>query len=218
MTHYRNSKSQTILLFIFAIFLLNSCSNDSASHHFKNGSAKYQLQDYSGAITDLNKAIGIKPNYIEAYYTRAICKSKTKKYDQALNDFNKVLELDPTHKDALFNRAYYVKQTTGDYNGAIEDYNHFMELNKERNIAFALNNKGFCRFKMQDTIGGYRDINSSIKLQADNAYAFRYRAEVLIAMDSIEAACKDIKQAIALGYSRVNDKAMDELMTTYCNH
>lgn len=218
MTHISKSNYLVLTSFVLLTLFMLSCRNDSASHHFKNGSAKYQLHDYAGAINDLNKAIEIKPNYIEAYYTRAICESKIKKFDKALSDFNKVIELDPTHLDALFNRAYYVKQMTGDFKGAIEDYDHFIELNQIGNIAFALNNKGYCKYKLNDLVGGLSDINESIKLQADNAYAFRYRAEVFIALDSLEAACTDLNHSLALGYSKKYDGAVDELIKNWCNN
>lgn len=216
MTHISKSNYIVLTSFIFLIFFSFSCRNDSSSHHFKNGSAKYQLQDYTGAIKDLDKAIEINSKHIEACYTRAICYSKTKKYEQALSDFNTVLELDPNHLDALFNRAYYVKEKTGDFKGAIQDYDQFIKLNKEGNIAFALNNKGYCKYRLDDFSGAINDINRSIELQSDNSYAFRYRAEVFIAMDSLNAACTDLHKAIELGYSKENDNKVEELIKTYC--
>lgn len=201
---------------VIILILIFSCSRDSSSHHFKNGSAKYQLKDYSGAINDLNKAIEIKPEFIDAYYTRAICESKVKKYDKALSDFNKVIELDPNHKDALFNRAFYVKEKTGDFEGAITDYNRFIELNENGNIAFALNNRGYSKFKLNDVSGAIADINKSLELYPNNAYAYRYRAEIFITLDSLNVACSNLQEALNHGYSEY-DNIVEELIKKYCN-
>jgi len=205
-----------VVLFILA--LMFSCSGDSASHHYKNGSAKFQLKDYPGAINDFSKAIEINHGFLDAYYSRAICESKIKKYDKALADFNKVIELDPNHKDAFFNRAFYVKGKTGDYEGAIMDYNRFIELNKNGNIAFALNNRGYSKYKLKDVAGAIADINESLELFPENAYAYRYRAEIYISLDSLNAACSDLQEALNQGYTLAYDNAVDELIKTYCNH
>ncbi len=199
------------------ISLLFSCRQNSSTYHFKNGSAEYQLKNYSGAIVDLNKAISLQSDYKEAYYVRALCESELKKYPLALADFNKVISIDPDYKDAYLNRAFYVKEKTGDYEGAVEDYNKYIELNKGNNNAFAYDNMGFAKFKMNDLTGAMNDVMISIKLDAKNSYAYKNRALVYIAMDSISLACQDLNKAIELGYSRNYGAEASDLINKYCN-
>ncbi|MFH1121742.1 MAG: tetratricopeptide repeat protein [Bacteroidota bacterium] len=47
----------------------------------------------SGAVSDFGEAIGIKPDYAEAYYNRGIAFYQTGRYDEACKDWNKALQL-----------------------------------------------------------------------------------------------------------------------------
>jgi len=200
-----------------SILILTSCSENSPDFFFKNGNAKYQLKDYNGAVIDLDQAIELKPDFMQAYHTRAMCFGELKKYNKSLMDFNKAIEIDPTYKNAYLNRAYYVKVNTGDFAGAIEDYNKFIELNDDGKNAFALNNRGFAKFNMNDTIGALNDIQSSISLDSTNSYAYKNRALIYISMDSIGLACTDLNRAIELGYTKTYGKEVEELFYEYCN-
>ncbi len=199
------------------IFILASCNKNNPDFYYKNGNTKYQLKDYNGAIKDLNMAIEKEPAFMQAYHTRAMCYGELKMYDKALADFNKVIELNPKFKNAYLNRAYYVKVNTGDFSGAIEDYNKFIELNNDGNNAFALNNRGFAKFNLNDTIGALKDIQSSISMDSTNSFAFRNRALISIAMDSIDLACKDLNKAIELGFTKTYGKEVEELIYKHCN-
>ena len=45
-----------------------------AKAYYNRGIAKFDLQDYKGAIADYTKAIELNPNYAKAYYNRGIAK------------------------------------------------------------------------------------------------------------------------------------------------
>ena len=150
--HLSKSLFLSVFVLLMTSIILISCGKENAYSKYKSGSAKFQLKDYRGAVSDFTKAIELKPEYVEAYYSRAICESKLGKMENALADFNKVTELDPGNKNAVFNRAYYIKQQTGDYQSAVEDYNLYLDLNKDGENAFTYNNLGYCKFMMHDTI------------------------------------------------------------------
>jgi tetratricopeptide (TPR) repeat protein len=210
-------KIRFILIIVAGASIVASCSKTNPDFYLKNGIAKQQLKDYNGAILDFDKAIELKPNLFEAYHGRAMCYGELKNYEKALTDFNKVIELNPGFKNAYLNRAYYVKVNARDYSGAIEDYNKFIELNKDGNNAFALNNRGFTKFFLNDTIGALSDIQSSISLDSTNSYAYKNRALIYIAMDSIFLACNDLSKAIELGYTKAYGKEVEELLFEHCS-
>jgi tetratricopeptide (TPR) repeat protein len=215
---YLSMIGKNILYLGFVIIVLTSCSKNGPDFYFKNGNAKYQLKDYSGAIKDFDIAIEKEPTFMQAYHTRAICYGELKKYDKSLHDFNKTIDLDPKFKNAYLNRAYYVKINTGDFAGAIEDYNKFIELNEDGNNAFALNNRGFARFKMNNIAEALSDIESSIKIDSTNSFAFRNRALIYISLDSLNLACKDLTKAVDLGFTKTYSKEVEELIYKYCNN
>ena len=204
------------VIFSFSILIFTSCHQNSANHYFKNGNAKMQLKDYSGAIKDYDKAVELKNDYQEAYYTRAICYSNLEKYHKAMDDFNKAIELDPEYANAYNNRAFYVKEKTGDYEGAIEDYNKFIELNKDNNNAFAYSNRGYAKLMLNHLDEAMEDIEKSINLDSTNSFVYKNRALIYINLDSIQLACLDLNRALELGYTNDYDIEVEKLMVEYC--
>jgi tetratricopeptide (TPR) repeat protein len=205
-----------IFLICFSLLILSSCSKDSPEFYFKNGNAKYQLKDYAGAIKDFDKAVELDPKFMQAYHTRAICFGELKKYDKALADFDKAIELDPDFKNAYLNRAYYVKINSEDFEGAIQDYNKFIELNKKGDNEFALNNRGFAKLKLNDLQGARDDIMKSFSMDSTNSYVYKNRALYFIAIDSINLACKDLNKAIDLGFSKNYGSEAADLLKQFC--
>lgn len=99
-----------------------------------------QLKLYS-AIYFFSKAIELKPDYIEAYYSRAVAKITLDKHEDSIKDFSKVIELE--FRIALaYSLRGDAKSITGDkakdqeerrkwYEEAIEDYKEALRLNPE---------------------------------------------------------------------------------------
>jgi len=203
---------------IITVFITSSCSQSSSSHYFKNGNAKYSLKDYKGAIKDYEEAIKIDPGFAKAWYGKAICESILRKYDKALTDFDKAAELDPSNKDIVFNRAYYVKQKTGDYKGAIEDYNYYINSFKKNDDAFVYNNMGFCKYKLDDYESALSDINRSLELNPNNPMAYKNRALVFLATGKTENACNDLHKSLELGFTKKFGNEVEELIAEKCKN
>ncbi len=206
-----------LLISILLVTIVTSCHQNNASHYYKNGNAKMQLKDYSGAIKDYEKAIELQEDFKEVYYTRAICYSNLEKYNKAMADFNKAIEIDPEYANAYNNRAFYVKEKTGDYSGAIEDYTKFLELNEENNNAFAYSNRGHAKYKVNQIDEALIDIEKSISLDSTNSFVYKNRALIFISLDSLFLACDDLSKAIQLGYSDDYDNEVENLITEFCS-
>ena len=79
------------LLFILFTLSLISCS--PKEDFYERGLAKYDLEDYNGAITDYNKAIQLKPDDADAYYNRGNAKDELEDKIGACTDWSKAGEL-----------------------------------------------------------------------------------------------------------------------------
>lgn len=203
-------------LLIIATILFSACAQESSSHYFKNGSAKYNLKDFNGAIKDLNKAIELQKDNSEAYYVRANCYGELGEISKATNDFKTVLEINPDYKDVFVNRAYYIKTPNGDYEGAISDYNKFIELNTAGNNAFAFNNRGFAKYKLGQYRDALTDIDKSLQIAPDNSFAYKNKGLIFIALDSLATACDNLNRAAELGYTTKYDDEVQQLISEYC--
>ena len=73
----------TLILFISAVSF-----GQTAEEYFNSGLAKYELKDYSRAISDYTKAIELTPAS-NAYFNRGLAKKKLEDYYGAISDYNK---------------------------------------------------------------------------------------------------------------------------------
>ena len=101
--------------------------------YFNIGFAKANLQDFSGAITDFNKAIEINPQDEEAYSIRGLVKAYLKDYNGAIEDFTKAIKINPQNECAYYNRGV-AKCKLQDYSGAIKDYTIAININPQNSV------------------------------------------------------------------------------------
>jgi tetratricopeptide (TPR) repeat protein len=211
------SKQKYLTLIIFILLVIfNSCRQNSASHYFKNGSAKYQLKNYTSAIDDLDQAVLLDENYSEAYYLRALCNSNLEKYDRALKDFNKTIELKPDFKEAYINRGFYVFEKIGKFQAAIDDYNTYLDLSPDGDHAFAYNNRGYAKYRLNDYEGAMTDILESIRLNPDNSFVYKNRALIYLELDSLKLACQDLELAKSLDFTEDYGLEVETLIEEFC--
>ena len=63
------------------------------------------LKRYQEAIAMYDLAIKYKPDFAEAYYSKAITFSKMKKYQEAIKSYDMALKYNPQYEDAKYNKA-----------------------------------------------------------------------------------------------------------------
>jgi tetratricopeptide (TPR) repeat protein len=88
------------LTFILASNLFLSACNHKEEDYYKAGLAKYESEDYKGAIVDYTKAIEINPDNAETYYNRGLAKDDLEDYKAAIADYTKAIDLNPKYIDA----------------------------------------------------------------------------------------------------------------------
>jgi tetratricopeptide (TPR) repeat protein len=62
------------LIFLIIISLAFACQTETAEEYFKSGLAKAKKYDYTGAISDYDKAIELDSKFAKAYYWRGDAK------------------------------------------------------------------------------------------------------------------------------------------------
>ena len=91
----------------------------SAYHYCTSANHKYRAKRYEDAITDLDKALQLNPEFILAYNGRASTKIRhgaaeaelgnrekaQRLYQDAIEDLNEAIKLNPKHADAYYMRA-----------------------------------------------------------------------------------------------------------------
>lgn len=98
------------------------------NHFFQRGLAKYEQQNYQGALAEFNQAIEIDSGHPDAYIYRGDVKEKLEDNRGAIADYNQAINLDSTHPKAYYRRGNVLRKV-GDNWGAIADYNQAIRLN-----------------------------------------------------------------------------------------
>lgn len=124
--------------------------------------------DTVGALADLDKAISISKNLINAYLMRAQIEADQKRWEGALADMDAAIRLEPQEADLYVNRAY-VRYNMDDYFGAMSDYNYTLEL-EPFNTA-ALFNRALLRYEVKDLNRAAEDFKSVLRYDPTNFHA-----------------------------------------------
>ncbi|MCP4932979.1 MAG: tetratricopeptide repeat protein [bacterium] len=135
--------------------------NNRASAYVSKG-------DFTRAIADYTKAIGLDPKFAQAYFNRGIAHSNQNSADKAIADYDKTISLNPRFTDAYNNRglAYHFK---GDYSRAITDYDKAIRINPK--YATAYNNRGDAYEKKGNLDKASSDYNMALSLDPSHKAA-----------------------------------------------
>ena len=80
-------------------------SGQDAEEYYRKAQTKAGMDDFRGALHDLNKAIEKSPRYIKAFNYRGYVKDELDDYYGALKDYNIAIALKGDYGDAYANRG-----------------------------------------------------------------------------------------------------------------
>ncbi len=101
---------------------------DEANKHCARGAEALNCEDIDRAITHLEKAIRLSPDFAEAYNQRAIAHYLAERYEESIKDCLRVIELMPLHFGALggLGHAYVA---IGEIAKALHFYERALQVN-----------------------------------------------------------------------------------------
>jgi tetratricopeptide (TPR) repeat protein len=181
----------------------------------------YALADYKNAVTFYNQVIAIDSKKYESFVYRANSNRKLGNNDLVLSDFEKAIALNPENAFAYQSRADYLTYTIQDkFETAVKDYDKIISLFNANisteNQAYAYNNRGFAKYKLGRFGEAMTDIEQSLSLFPENAYAYKNRALVNLAKGDKPLICKDLAKAESLGFTEKYGSEVVELMKGNC--
>lgn len=113
------------LIILALSFFCTGCAVQRA-YYINRGNDYLGKGRYDQAISDLNKALEIKPRFGAAYFNRGLAYRHKGLYDQAISDLNKAIELNPKLADAYYNKALACEKA-GRIREAVEAYKAFIQ-------------------------------------------------------------------------------------------
>lgn len=139
-----------------------------AQIHFQNAFKFFEQKQFDQAIHLLNRAIQLKPDFIDAYYNRSEVRAMMNDPDGVIDDCNCVLRLNPEDRDAFFNRGN-AKLKKEDPIGGFEDISKAMALGYSKPNAFFY--RAICLIKMDKGEEAIPDLKKFISLAPEDPMA-----------------------------------------------
>lgn len=188
---------------------------DTIKANYLNGRAlvKGYLGDRPGKIADLELALKLRPDLIEAMNSLANEYSTMGANNLALVYFRKALALEPGFF-VLWINIGYTYQAMSEYDSSLYYFNHAIEL--DSTIAEAYSNRSLTLFYLGRIDEAYTDINRSLVLRENNSYAHWVKALILLEKGEKANACESLKRANHHGYTLVFGNAVNRLMQEHC--
>jgi tetratricopeptide (TPR) repeat protein len=86
----------TMIALIGMVICVGVCGcSKSSKEYYDRGVARLEKGEYDAAISDLTKAIKMRPKYAMAHFYRGRAYFRKGEHDKSLSDLNEAIELDP---------------------------------------------------------------------------------------------------------------------------
>ncbi len=162
---------------------------------YQRGVARYDEQDWEGAIRELTNAIQFNPRYAEAYLKRGNTHMQKDDWDAAISDYNHAISRDPREAIAWNNRGL-AWQHKHEPEQALRDYSRPIELNPKWPVAY--HNRAGIKHDQGDFQGALEDYNLALRLDDKLAAVYNNRAVTRKALGDLQGALNDYSKAIEL--------------------
>lgn len=148
--------------------------------------------DTTAALADIEKALSINRNALNAYIMRAdISINSDGDYERALADIDEAIKLQPRLAGLYINRAF-IRYKLNSYNGAMADYDYALSL--EPLNSTALFNRGLLLTEVSANDLALEDFNRVLNLNPDDFRALYNRAMIHRAKGNTDGAIADISR------------------------
>lgn len=115
--------------------------NSNAEIYYWRGIANFQSFEFKNAQHDFERAVELKPDWVEAIFHRGIVRVVRGRYDDAIEDFDRVIDLEPKHAAAYYNRGR-LRYWKGQAEAAIADFKTARQLDpllgRELNLQYVI--------------------------------------------------------------------------------
>ena len=171
---------------------------ETAEEYFQRGIGKHSAQDYTGAVEELNQALLLKPDMLEAYIERARVREDLRLIAQAW-------EVHRRERESVAGRSMTTE--VPDSVGSAQENLEAALLDYDRAIALeprqpdALIARARLRRQIGDLEGAIHDYNRIIELRPNTALTYSHRGQVKRKKGDLTGAISDYNRAIELNPS-----------------
>ena len=171
---------------------------------------RQELGDIDGAISDFTKAVEIDPLFSDAYGWRAearqlkgdmegyrrdneAAEEALKKGNHVLREYEKQLSEEHDEAKTYLSRAQY-KKRKGDYEGAIEDFDKYLEMVEKPNNEMVFLWRANAKKAIGDVEGALNDYSTALRMFPESEGVYEKRASLRKEVGDVEGAKSDLQQ------------------------
>lgn len=176
-------------------------------------SAKHSKRDFEGAIQDYQAALKIKPNELGALNNIGASYHAIGKKEEALEAYEKALKIDSLYSPTLTSIGFMYAED-GYHRKALTYIDKAVQVEPKEPLNY--NNRGYIKYKLGDLEAAEKDVNYSLSLYPQNAYAYRNKALIFIEKKQTTEACEMLTQAIQYGYTVMYGDEVQTLIEKHC--
>lgn len=160
----RNGKVQEALDAITQALAI--APQDPRLHYELGLTVQCWVKDPGAALAHFDRALGLKPDYLQAISYRAIARRDAGRADLAIDDYSRLQELAPDYPNLYENRAFAFKEL-GDFARAESDFSAVLQQRPDQH--FYLTERGLCRLELNQHEAALADFTRSLELRQAEA-------------------------------------------------
>lgn len=161
----------------------------------QRGHEQLKSKDYPGAIQSFTKAIELRPNAVNAYYSRGVAQQNLEHNELAIQNYSEAIRLNPAMAVAYGSRGVCLVRLHRDPEALI-DFQRALELKPD--LASALRGRGGISFRRKQYRMALADFDAAIKSNPRFAPAYLNRARVREALGDLRGANDDRRHEAAM--------------------
>ena len=142
-----------------------------------------QAGNYLDAASFFDRAIAVKPDYVEAHYNQGIALQEIKEYPRAIASYDRAIGLNPNFAEAHYNRGN-VQVLQRQFQAAVDSYDLFIRLRPE--FAEAHFNKGNALKDLKQFEAAISSYDHAIRFRPNHAQALFNKSLALLSMGNFK--------------------------------
>lgn len=180
-------------LYLPLISLLWAC-NPSEEALIEKSIEMMQGEQYTEAITYLDRALLKNENSFKAHNIRGVAYFELGNYEEAIESYGNALAIDSTDYKPWYNRGNaYIR--IEDYEAALINFNKALRLRPDVKDIYV--NRGTVLFDLKYYEDAVKDFDFALKFDGHDPLVLFNKGKTLLVMDSLNLAIDQLKAAIA---------------------
>jgi tetratricopeptide (TPR) repeat protein len=191
----QEQKIEKVLEFQDLLAEQHQTEDSKVSLLFELGNLLYTVKEYEAAIASYDKALEIKPDDHEAWYSRGIALDDLGRNEETIASFDKALEIKPDYHQAWYSRGYALVEL-GRYEKAIASFDKALEIKPDDHLAW--NNRGYALGNLGRNEEAIASYDKALEIKPDKDEAWYIQGYALLNLGRYEEAIASFDKALEI--------------------